>query len=73
MDIDEFCRPPPDQGPLIGAAGVSSQRNPEGALPGLQVLEEYLQLRWQKSKGNFRFGLLTALSAVFERNAVAME
>src|ERR1700686_5295328 len=27
----------------------SSQRNPEGALPNLQVLEEYLQLRRQKS------------------------
>src|ERR1700730_12367753 len=28
---------------------ASPQRNPEGALPGLQVLEEYLQLRRQKS------------------------
>src|ERR1700688_2774101 len=29
----------------------SSQRNPEGTLPGLHLLEEYLQLRRQKSAG----------------------
>src|SRR5580704_11424018 len=34
----------PLQGPLW-----SSQRNPRGALPGLQILQEYLQLRRQKS------------------------
>jgi hypothetical protein len=35
--------------PFLWRPRESSQRNPEGALPGPQVLEEYLQLRRQKS------------------------